>query len=83
MKDCRNVNAGNYTIVEFHAGQRPKVQCAYLPYHYPDWIQAEGQRWKGIRWLPEEEKWTNPNDPPLPQYSIMSREQLESLRAKN
>jgi predicted phosphodiesterase len=72
VKDCRNVNAGNYAIIEFDAGQRPNVRCVYLPHDYPDWTQAKGQRWNGIPWISEEKRWFRQTDPSLSRYQIIT-----------
>jgi hypothetical protein len=37
-----------------------------LPHDYPDWIALEDRRFNGIEWIPEEIKWTNASDWPIP-----------------
>ncbi|HMF68846.1 MAG TPA: metallophosphoesterase family protein [Phyllobacterium sp.] len=69
-EDCRNFNAGNYTKIEIGSSETIKVQCVYLAQDYPNWIPLEDRRYNGIEWIPEEAKWTNASDPPIPQSEV-------------
>ena len=66
-EQCRNYNAGNYTVLEI-GPNRLDVACVSLPHDYPDWIALEGQRFNGIEWIAEEQLWANPSDPRLMRY---------------
>src|SRR5258708_21263836 len=73
-EDCRNFNAGNYTVIEI-GSQDMKIRCVNLAHDYPDWIPLDDRRYNGIAWIPEEARWTKASDPPLRQYE-MSRSPL-------
>lgn len=66
-EQCRNYNAGNYTVVEIGASD-VRIECVHLPHAYPDWIALEGERYNGIAWIADEQEWTNPADPRLMRY---------------
>lgn len=59
MRDCRNVNAGNYVKIEISSSQEIRAQCVYLRQEYPDWIPLEDCRLRGTDWIPEEKEWAN------------------------
>jgi hypothetical protein len=65
-EDCRNFNAGNYVTIEINSAQNIEISCVELPHDYPDWIALEDRRFNGIEWIPEEIKWTNASDWPIP-----------------
>jgi len=69
ISDCRNFNAGNYTIVEINAANDLAVQCVYLRREYKNWIAID-RRLNGIDWIPEERRWMNRSDPPLLRYEV-------------
>ena len=69
-EDCRNFNAGNYTTIEINSSQALKIQCVNLPHEYLNWIPLEDRRYNGIEWIPEEAKWTNASDVPIPRYEV-------------
>jgi hypothetical protein len=66
QEDCRNFNAGNYAIIEINSSQAIKISRVDLPHDYPDWIPLQDHRYNGIEWIPEEIKWTNASDWPIP-----------------
>jgi hypothetical protein len=68
--DCRNLNAGNYTTIEIDSSQALKIRCVNLPHEYLNWIPLEDRRYNGIEWIPEEAKWTNASDVPIPRYEV-------------
>ncbi len=69
-EDCRNFNTGNYVTIEISSSLEIKTRCVTLPHEYPNWISLENRRYNGIKWIPEEAKWTNASDPPIPQYAV-------------
>jgi predicted phosphodiesterase len=69
-EDCRNFNAGNYVTIEINSSLEVSARCVTLPHEYKNWIPLENNRYNGIRWIPEEDKWTNESDPPIPQYWV-------------
>jgi predicted phosphodiesterase len=69
-EDCRNFNAGNYTTIEIGSSLEIKTRCMTLPHEYPNWIPLENHRYNGIKWIPEEARWTNASDPPISQYEV-------------
>ena len=69
--DCRNFNAGNYTIIALNSSSEIAVKCLYLPHDYPNWLPLERRQLHGIQWVPEEKRWTNPSDPRLIRYETI------------
>jgi predicted phosphodiesterase len=69
-EDCRNFNAGNYATIEIGSSLEIKTRCVTLPHEYPNWIPLENHRYNGIKWIPEEARWTNASDPPISQYEV-------------
>jgi Icc-related predicted phosphoesterase len=59
MKDCRNVNAGNYVKIEIGSSQEISSRCAYLRREYPNWQLLEDSRFLGTDWISEEMKWAH------------------------
>jgi hypothetical protein len=74
--DCRNLNAGNYSIIEIDRSRQITVSCHHLPHDYADWIILQDRRFNGIDWITEEQKWTNRSDPKLLKYEVV-REKRE------
>jgi predicted phosphodiesterase len=72
-EDCRNLNAGNYVTIEINSSLEVNARCITLPHEYPNWIALEDRRYNGIRWIPQETKWTNTSDPPIPRYEVSRR----------
>jgi hypothetical protein len=68
--DCRNYNAGNYTTIEINATFDITVKCVDLHHDYKNWIPLSNCRFNGIEWIPEEQKWAKPSDPPLLKYEV-------------
>jgi len=79
--DCRNFNAGNYTTIEISSSQVLKIQCINLAHEYQNWIPLEDRRYNGIEWIPEEAKWTNASDVPLPRYEVWRSPKTTKLYA--
>jgi predicted phosphodiesterase len=69
-EDCRNFNAGNYATIEIGSSLEIKTRCMTLPHEYPNWIPLENHRYNGIKWIPEEARWTNASDSPISQYEV-------------
>jgi hypothetical protein len=69
-EDYRNFNAGNYVTIEISSSLEVSARCVALPHEYTNWIPLENIRYNGIRWIPEEDKWTNSSDPPISKYSV-------------
>jgi predicted phosphodiesterase len=69
-EDCRNFNAGNYATIEIGSSLEIKTRCVTLPHEYPNWIPLENHRYNGIKWIPEEARWTDASDPPISQYEV-------------
>lgn len=61
MKDCRNVNAGNYVTIEFSSSEEISARCVYMQREYPNWLPLEDSRIPGMDWIPEEKGWANPS----------------------
>jgi hypothetical protein len=72
-QDCRNLNAGNYVKIEISSSHEIKTQCVKFVDNYPNWIPLEDRRYNGIEWIPEENRWTNPSDPPLRRSEVVLR----------
>jgi hypothetical protein len=70
-QDCRNFNAGNYTIIEISSAQEIRARCVNFRREYPNWIPLQDRRYNGIGWIPEEAEWTNPSDPALRQIEVL------------
>jgi Icc-related predicted phosphoesterase len=65
MEDCRNLNGGNYVIIEVTSSEVVSAQCVYMRRNYPGWVPLEDTRFIGRGWITEEKKWartpeTNP-----------------------
>jgi predicted phosphodiesterase len=54
--DCRNYNAGNYTIINFQNDGNITSRCVYLPHDYKRWVPLERMRLVGQQLIPEERK---------------------------
>lgn len=67
-EDCRNYIAGNYAIIE-PASTGFAVRYVELPHEFPDWVPVE-RSYRGIEWIPEETKWSDPADPRLPRFEV-------------
>ena len=72
-QDCRNFNAGNYTIIEIGSSQEVRTRCVSFGTAYQNWIPLKDRRYNGIEWIPEEAEWTNPSDPPLRRSEVIWR----------
>lgn len=65
---CRNYIAGNYAIIE--SGKTGfDVRHVELPHEFPDWVPVE-RSYRGIAWIPEEARWSDPADPRLPRFEV-------------
>jgi predicted phosphodiesterase len=67
-EDCRNYIAGNYAIIETGDSDFG-VRYVGLPHEFPDWVPVE-RSYRGIEWIPEEAKWSDPADPRLPRFEV-------------
>ncbi len=67
-EDCRNAIAGNYAVIEVSdAGF--DVRYRELPQDFTGWIPVE-RSYRGIEWIPEDKKWSDPADPRLPRFEV-------------
>jgi len=67
-EDCRNYIAGNYAIIESDTAGF-SVRYVDLPAEFPDWTPIE-RSFRGIEWIPEEAKWSDPADARLPRLEV-------------
>ncbi len=67
-EDCRNYCAGNYAIIEAGDGGFD-LRYVVLPHEFPDWVPVD-RSYRGIEWIPEDARWSDPADPRLPRFEI-------------